>query len=76
MLGFAPGALNVQRRDDRVAFRFDLARAAGGPAMVDHVSIALQDTPPGEYALVLEITDLVTGRKVSRATTLTVGSTQ
>lgn len=71
ILGFAANALRIDRKDDRVTSRFDRAVAAS-PVIVDHVSVALGETPPGEYRITLEVTDTATGRKTTRVTSLTI----
>ena len=71
ILGFAANALRIDRKDDRVVSRFDRSLAAA-PIIVDHVSVALGETPPGDYRITLEVTDTATGRKTTRVTALTI----
>jgi GWxTD domain-containing protein len=71
ILGFAAGVVGGDRKADRITFRFDRAGAAG-PVAVDHVSIAMGETPPGEYRVTLEVTDKVSGKKASRSTALVI----
>jgi hypothetical protein len=40
--------------------------------VVDHVEIALEDTPAGNYTLTLEITDRVTGNVAIRSVPFTI----
>ena len=72
IVGFAADAVGIDRRDDRVTFKFDRT-VASAAAIVDHVSIAMAGTPAGEYRITLEVTDKVSGRKTSRTTQLVIG---
>jgi GWxTD domain-containing protein len=72
IIGLATNAVGVDRRDDRVTFKFDRSGPAAPPAFVDHVLIALNETPAGDYRVTLEITDKVSGRKAVSVTTLTI----
>ncbi len=72
ILGFAANAVGIDRRDDRVTFSFERAGPAAGVAFVDHVALALRDTPSGEYRLTLEVTDESTGRTARSIATLAI----
>jgi hypothetical protein len=64
-------AVGVDRRDDRVTVRFERS-APHSAALVDRVTIALGDTPPGTYAVTLTVTDRASGRTTSRTTPLVI----
>lgn len=64
-------AAGVDRRPDRVTFRFDRT-APHATAIVDEITIGLADTPAGNYRVTLELTDQVTGRKASRVFGVTI----
>ena len=53
------------QREDRVIVRYDRT-VAHAPVLVDYVTFGLDETPPGEYRLILEITDRATGKTVER----------
>jgi len=72
ILGLAATAVGVDRKDDRVTFKFDRSMPAAPAAFVDRVSLATGETPPGDYIITLEIADKVSGRKTSRALLLTI----
>ena len=59
--------VRVQTATDRVVNAFERT-VAHGPALVDHITLALDKTPAGSYTLALAITDLVTGKKATRVT--------
>jgi hypothetical protein len=65
-------AIGVDRVGDRATYRFDRT-AAHAPAIVDHVTVSLRETPPGTYRVTLDITDRATGKKASRTTLITIG---
>jgi GWxTD domain-containing protein len=65
------GTVGVERTDDRVAMRFERTMPHA-LAIADYVTIALEDTPAGNYRLTLEIADQVTGRTHTRSTNFTI----
>lgn len=71
LLGTVGAAVGVDRRDDRVTFAFDRAVRAA-PAIADHVTVSIGDTPAGDYRLSVEIRDRRTGRATSRTALLTI----
>jgi GWxTD domain-containing protein len=58
---------SVAGGDDEVVVRYERAGASGGIAL-DHVDLALGDTPGGRYKLTVQVTDKATGRQVERVT--------
>ena len=72
ILGVAASAVGIDRRSDRVTMKFDRSGPAAPGAFVDRVSIAMGDTPAGDYRLTLEVTDRVSGRKASSASNITI----
>ncbi|HKS05655.1 MAG TPA: GWxTD domain-containing protein [Gemmatimonadaceae bacterium] len=73
---FAEGVVGVNRRGDRVTYTFDRAVPAARDAVVDNVSLALRDTPPGDYRLVIEITDRTNRRRTSRVVSFAIAPAQ
>jgi GWxTD domain-containing protein len=71
IIGAVAGAVNIERRDDRIIQRFDRA-VPYSATLVDHLTVALGDTPTGTYRVTLEVSDAVSGRKTSRTAELTV----
>jgi GWxTD domain-containing protein len=63
--------LRREVRDDRIVIRFD-RRPAAAPVVLENVTLALGDTPPGTYAVRVEITDRVSGATHSLSGRLTV----
>ncbi len=72
ILGVAASAVGIDRRSDRVTMKFDRSGPAAPGAFVDRVSIAMGDTPAGDYRLTLEVTDKVSGRKATSASNITI----
>ncbi len=72
IVGIAASAIGVDRTADRLTLKFDRAGPAAPGAFVDRVSIALGDTPAGDYRLTLEVTDKVSGRKATSASSITI----
>ncbi len=72
VLGVAASAIGIDRRDDRVSFRFERSGPAAPVAFVDRISLAMNDTPAGDYRLTLDVTDKATGRKASSTSQLTI----
>ena len=72
ILGVVAGAVGVDRRDDRLTQTFDRAGPSAPGAFVDHIRMAMRDTPAGDYRLILEVTDKVTGRKATSASSFTI----
>jgi GWxTD domain-containing protein len=59
--------------DDRVVLSYDRERGMSGRDRVpEHLAIDLSGSPPGSYILELTVTDLRTGRSVTRARSFTV----
>lgn len=61
----------VDRTEDRVVYRFERS-GPGLPIIADLLTIELEDTPPGDYILTLEITDRATGQSVERTQRFTI----
>lgn len=51
--------------DGQIRFRYDRT-VAPQPAVVDYFTVALGQAPPGQYTLVVRVTDLVSNRTVGR----------
>ncbi len=72
IIGGAAEALGVNARGKgKVTLTF-ARQAPAIPVSVDHYALDLGGAPPGEYTLLVEVTDLVTSKKVTRKTTITV----
>jgi hypothetical protein len=71
VIGALASLVGVQRGDDRVTHTWTRT-VPHTPVFVDHVSVALRDTPAGTYVVTVQITDSVSGRKTSRASVITV----
>lgn len=71
IVGALANAVGVTRKDDRVTLQVSRA-VPPAPAIVDQVTLKLGDTPAGTYTLTVEITDKATGRKTSRALSLSI----
>jgi hypothetical protein len=71
VVGQIAGVVGVERTEDRVAMRFDRI-VKHESAFVDHVNVALLDTPAGAYRVTLEITEKASQRTMSRTTTIVV----
>lgn len=69
ILGALADVAQIDRQSDRIIVHFDRS-VPYSAAFADQVQIGLGDTPAGSYTLTLEITDKISGKKVSRATTL------
>jgi hypothetical protein len=71
IVGGIAGAVGIDRRDDRLTLRFarDVVHAA---AIVDHITMNVGETPPGEYRLTVRIADRVSNRSVARTTQFTI----
>ena len=65
IIGAYAAFAGVDRTEDRVVMRFE-RQMPHARVVVDHVEIALEDTPAGNYTLTLEITDRVTGKTTAR----------
>jgi hypothetical protein len=63
--------VGTEQTADRVVYRYSRT-AAHAPAIADHISLALEDIPAGNYELSLEITDRITGKFVSRVVKVVV----
>lgn len=72
VVGVAASALGIDRRSDRVTMTVERVVPATPGALADHIAIAMNDTPSGDYLLTLEITDKVRGRKVSALAPLVI----
>jgi GWxTD domain-containing protein len=71
VIGNISGAVGIDRTDDRMTIRFE-RQVRHTPAIADYVTVALEDTPAGNYHLTLEITDLVTKRVYSRTSSIVI----
>jgi GWxTD domain-containing protein len=67
VLGSVAGAAGVDTREDQVTITFDRTMPHAA-TLVDHMQVALGDTPPGTYAVTLQITDRVTNRTAATRT--------
>lgn len=65
IVGSIAGMTGVDRTEDRITFRFDRTTPHSA-IIVDQIAIDLDATAPGEYLLILEITDRVTGKTTER----------
>lgn len=63
--------MGSEQTSDRVIFHYDRS-VAHAAALADYVTLALEDTPAGNYDLSLEITDKVTGKTTSRTTRIVI----
>jgi GWxTD domain-containing protein len=61
VVGALASVARIDRRDDRVTITINRT-APHAPAFADVVNVSLQETPPGEYDLVLRITDRISGK--------------
>jgi GWxTD domain-containing protein len=66
VVGGLASAARVDRRGDEVAISFERSMAHA-PAFADHISVSLQDTPPGKYQVTVQVTDRVSKQMVSRS---------
>src|SRR5690606_13880322 len=71
ILGGIASVVGVDRTDDRLSISFE-RETAHEPAYVDHIGIALEDSPPGDYSLSLTIRDHVSGRTLLRTAAFTI----
>jgi hypothetical protein len=71
VVGSLAAMVGVDRTEDRLIFRYDRT-AAPAATVVDHLTIGLEDAPPGVYLLTLDVTDRATGRIATRTQTFTV----
>ena len=66
------GATGIPIGDDEVAILFDRT-VAHSDILVEHLDIALGESPAGAYWLTLKVTDRATGRSTERGTRFTIG---
>jgi GWxTD domain-containing protein len=71
ILGGAGGVTSTMRTDDAVSIQFS-NRSAHRDIIVDHLEVGLGDSPPGNYTLILRVTDRVTGERSERTTRFTI----
>lgn len=71
IIGAYAAFAGVDRTEDRVVMRFE-RQLRHARTLVDHVEVALEDTPAGDYTLTLEITDRVTGNVAIRSVPFTI----
>jgi hypothetical protein len=71
IVGAITGAVGRRRGDDGVEITFERV-VPHAPAIADHVTVSLEDTPPGAYRLAIAVTDRVTGRVTTRGTRIVV----
>jgi hypothetical protein len=71
IVGAITGAVGRRRGDDGVDITFERV-VPHAPALVDHVTVSLEDTPPGAYRIAIAVTDRVTGRVTTRGTRIVV----
>lgn len=73
VLGAAASSVVGQRATgtDKVTLTYE-RQAPGGDVVLDHLSLDLSTAAPGDYTLVVEVTDLATQRKASRTSRLTI----
>lgn len=65
------GAVGVDRQPDRVTYTFQRTTAASS-GVVDFMSLAIGDTPVGEYRITVSITDKFSGRKASTSAVFSI----
>lgn len=73
VLGALASVARIDRQEDRYVVSYD-RRVAHRAAFVDQISIGLGETPAGSYTLTIEVTDLVSGKKTSRTTSVRIGN--
>jgi hypothetical protein len=71
LTGALASRVGVDRTDSRVALVFDREQPHSA-AMLEHITMALGDTPSGTYQLTVEINDRVSERTMTRTTALVV----
>jgi hypothetical protein len=71
ILGGIASVIGVDRTDDKMSISFE-RESAHAAAYSDHIGIALEDSPPGDYSLSISITDRVTGRTLLRTAGFTI----
>ncbi|HKS06646.1 MAG TPA: GWxTD domain-containing protein [Gemmatimonadaceae bacterium] len=71
VLGALAGAAQIDVRDDRYVVTFN-RRVPYSAAFADQISIGLADTPGGTYAVSIEVTDAVSGKKAATKTRMTI----
>jgi hypothetical protein len=72
ILGGIASVIGVDRTDDRMSISFE-RESAHALAFADHIGVALEDSPPGDYSLSISITDHVTGRTLLRTAGFSIG---
>jgi GWxTD domain-containing protein len=65
VVGALANAARIDRRGDRVTITVNRTMPHA-TAFADAISISLQDTPPGEYEIALQVTDRVSGSSATR----------
>lgn len=66
------GATGIPIGDDEVAILFDRT-VAHSDILVEHLDIALGESPAGAYRITVKVTDRVTGRSTERVSRFTIG---
>jgi hypothetical protein len=66
------GATGIPIGDDEVAILFDRT-VAHSDILVEHLDIALGESPAGSYRLTVKVTDRTTGQSTERVTRFTIG---
>lgn len=69
VIGAWAAMMGSEQTGDRVIFRYERTVPAA-PAVADHVALALDDIPAGQYDLTVEITDRATGKIAARTVRL------
>jgi GWxTD domain-containing protein len=59
------------RGDDRIVLAYD-REVPARPAVADYLTLDLAEAPAGRYALSVEVVDLVTSKRVTRETAVTI----
>jgi hypothetical protein len=65
------GTVGVDRRENRITLRVD-REAQHAAAVVDRLTVGLDDTPPGNYRLTVRVTDGTNGSTAARSGTFAI----
>jgi GWxTD domain-containing protein len=71
VVGALASVAGIDRNAEGVAIRYARTTPAT-PVVVEQLTLDLGDTPPGEYIIIVEVRDAVSGRVLTRATRITV----
>jgi hypothetical protein len=65
VIGGLASAARIQRGTDRITIGFS-REVPHAPAFADQVTVSLENAPAGDYQVLIQVTDRVTGRALSR----------